>query len=72
MGIEKIDEELCNGCGICVDDCPVDVLRMDEPKGKAHIAYGRDCCVCFQCADGCPTEAITVSSRSPRELVLPY
>lgn len=29
MSIEKIDLELCNGCGICVSGCPMDVLRLD-------------------------------------------
>jgi NADPH-dependent glutamate synthase beta subunit-like oxidoreductase/Pyruvate/2-oxoacid:ferredoxin oxidoreductase delta subunit len=29
MTIERIDQELCNGCGICVDSCSVDVLRLD-------------------------------------------
>ena len=71
MGIQKIDEELCNGCGICVEDCPVDVLRMNE-KDKARITYPQDCAVCFQCATNCPELAVTVSSLSPREIALPY
>jgi NADPH-dependent glutamate synthase beta subunit-like oxidoreductase/NAD-dependent dihydropyrimidine dehydrogenase PreA subunit len=29
MTVERIDLELCNGCGICVDSCSVDVLRLD-------------------------------------------
>ena len=72
MGIEKIDEDLCNGCYICVDNCPTDVIRFDEGKGEAYVAYPEDCGVCFQCSDYCPTEAITVSSQTPRKLLLPY
>lgn len=72
MGIEKIDQELCNGCEICFDDCPMDVIRMDKQTGKAYMAYGKDCGVCFQCVDGCPTGAISVSPLAPRELILPY
>jgi ferredoxin len=30
--IKEIYEDKCNGCGICVDVCPADVLRMDEKK----------------------------------------
>ncbi|MBW1803016.1 MAG: 4Fe-4S binding protein [Deltaproteobacteria bacterium] len=30
MAIEKIDLELCTGCGTCVNSCPVDVIRMPE------------------------------------------
>lgn len=72
MGIEKIDLELCNGCGICVDVCPMDVIRLDEEKQKANIAYGLDCGVCFLCSDDCPTNAIKVTSLVPRRLLLPY
>ncbi len=71
MGVQKIDEELCNGCGICVEDCPTDALRMNE-KDKAYMAYARDCSVCFQCATNCPVAAVTVNSLSPRPLILPY
>ena len=72
MGIEKIDEALCDGCRICVDVCPMDVIRFEEAKGKAYIAYAEDCGVCFQCDMDCPTEAISVSSLAPRKLTLPY
>jgi NADPH-dependent glutamate synthase beta subunit-like oxidoreductase/Pyruvate/2-oxoacid:ferredoxin oxidoreductase delta subunit len=29
MTVERIDSERCNGCGICVNSCSVDVLRLD-------------------------------------------
>jgi NADPH-dependent glutamate synthase beta subunit-like oxidoreductase/NAD-dependent dihydropyrimidine dehydrogenase PreA subunit len=29
MTVERIDPVLCNGCGICVDSCSVDVLRLN-------------------------------------------
>jgi len=72
MAIEKIDEDLCTGCEICIDDCPMDVIRLDKKKGKAYIAYFEDCGVCFQCMTHCPVDAISVSSLSPRKLILPY
>ena len=27
--IERIDADLCNGCGICVDSCTMDCIRLD-------------------------------------------
>ncbi len=29
MSIELIDPKLCNGCGICLSACPMDVVRLD-------------------------------------------
>jgi NAD-dependent dihydropyrimidine dehydrogenase PreA subunit len=61
MAIERIDEEICIGCGDCVNSCPMDVIRMDDESGKAVIRYGEDCMICDQCALDCPVDAITVT-----------
>jgi NADPH-dependent glutamate synthase beta subunit-like oxidoreductase len=38
MSISRIDSELCNGCGLCVDVCPQDVIRLDTtPKGRNEL-----------------------------------
>ena len=58
MGIRRIDFKLCNGCGLCVDYCPLDVLRMDEKTDKAYIKYLRDCQGFFLCEYECPQDAI--------------
>jgi NAD-dependent dihydropyrimidine dehydrogenase PreA subunit len=62
MSIERIDPELCNGCGICINTCTVDVIRMDEESGKAVIKYPEDCMTCGYCELDCPQNAIYVSS----------
>ena len=61
MAIESIDSALCAGCGICVDTCPMDVIRMDDDSGKAFIKYPNDCIICEWCAQDCPEKAITVT-----------
>ncbi len=66
MTVERIDENLCNGCGICVDDCSMDVFRLDEAIKKAYIKYGRDCMTCYMCEMVCPTKAIYVSPEPAR------
>ena len=70
MVIERIDEELCNGCEICVNNCTMDVIRMDEKSKKAVIKYPEDCICCAYCELDCPEEAIYVSpERSSPVLV---
>ena len=62
MPIKEIDRGLCYGCGICIESCPDDVLRLDR-EDKAYVAYPEDCCICYQCKMDCPVGAITVSGR---------
>ena len=63
MPIEKVDSEKCNGCEICVDGCPMDVIRFDEEKKKAFIKYSKDCIVCYNCEQDCPVGAIYVTPQ---------
>lgn len=59
--ISSIDSSKCNGCGICVDICNMDVLRQNPSDNKAYIAYLEDCMTCFECHLQCPENAIYVS-----------
>jgi NAD-dependent dihydropyrimidine dehydrogenase PreA subunit len=68
MAIEKIDPEICIGCGACALNCPTDVIRMQKRAGKAKkaskavAAYPEDCQICNICKNLCPvSEAITIS-----------
>ena len=63
-----IDLDLCDGCGICIDSCPTDVLRLDSAAEKVTVAYADDCQACYLCQDDCPQKAIVVSfsSQNPR------
>ncbi|MDP2727408.1 MAG: 4Fe-4S binding protein [Dehalococcoidia bacterium] len=72
MAIEKIDQELCNGCRLCIDSCPNDVIYFDEKAEVAYIRYPTDCGVCYLCVDDCARGAISVSAEMSRLPVLPY
>ena len=63
MAIEKIDPNLCNGCGQCVNTCWADVIRMDKTIKKAVIKYRNSCSTCYYdlCQNDCPQHAISVS-----------
>ncbi|MDP2645477.1 MAG: ferredoxin family protein [Desulfobacterales bacterium] len=60
MSIKHISKERCTGCGICLDSCPTDVIRLDQDQ-RAIIAYPDDCQTCFLCEEDCPENAIEVA-----------
>ena len=61
-----IKQELCTGCGVCVDECPVDAMSVDG--GTASIDE-KECIRCGRCHDVCPEEAVRHDSeRIPQEI----
>jgi len=58
-----VNQELCKGCGICVDACPNGAISLSG--GKAVIDQAK-CTSCELCAEICPTSAL----QSP-EMVSP-
>ena len=72
MAIEIIDTNLCTGCGICVNSCPMDVIRMDEDLQKAIIRYQEDCMLCEFCVLDCPVDAITVTPEKHSPLIVSW
>ena len=51
-----IDDELCTGCGNCVDSCPFGALELEN--GIAKVLS--NCNLCGACIDACSIEAITL------------
>jgi NAD-dependent dihydropyrimidine dehydrogenase PreA subunit len=70
MTIEKINNRKCDGCGICVNSCPLDVIRMDEKRHKAIIKYPQECNCCDYCELDCPQQAIYVNPERHSPLVV--
>ena len=59
--VASIDQDACSGCGVCADErCP-----MDAVKGDIEYEVQPERCIgCGVCTITCPTEAITLVSRS--------
>ena len=59
--IIKIDEERCNGCGICIEGCHEGALQLID--GKARMISDLYCDGLGACIPDCPVQAITLEER---------
>jgi Pyruvate/2-oxoacid:ferredoxin oxidoreductase delta subunit len=59
--IVKIDEEKCNGCGLCIPNCAEGALQIVD--GKAKLMSEKFCDGLGACLGHCPEDAITVIER---------
>ena len=59
--IIKIDTEKCNGCGLCIPNCPEGALQMID--GKARLISDLFCDGLGACIGHCPEGAITFEER---------
>ena len=59
--IVRIDEELCNGCGLCVTPCAEGAIQIVD--GKARVVSDELCDGAGFCLAVCPTGALTVEER---------
>ena len=59
--IIKIDEELCDGCGVCVPSCAEGALQVID--GKAKIIADKFCDGLGACLGECPQGALEVIER---------
>src|SRR4030042_7125862 len=59
--IIKINEEECNGCGLCVPNCPEGAIQIID--GKARLISDLFCDGLGACIGYCPQGAITIEER---------
>lgn len=59
--IVQIDEEKCNGCGLCVSACAEGAIKL--VNGKAKLVSESYCDGLGACIGHCPQGAITIEQR---------
>jgi NAD-dependent dihydropyrimidine dehydrogenase PreA subunit len=63
--IVKIDEEKCDGCGVCIDSCAEGAIQLID--GKARLISESYCDGLGACLGECPQDAITIEKREATE-----
>jgi ferredoxin len=61
-----VNEEMCVGCGVCVEACCADAISMSEETASIDDAK---CIRCGVCHDVCPEDAVRHDGeRIPQEV----
>ena len=53
----KIKDKKCTGCGLCLENCPIDII---EKKDGTIVIDNSRCINCRICIAICPTGAIYI------------
>lgn len=53
----KVNDDLCTGCGECVEGCPMEALSVVDEKA---VVNEEECIECGGCELDCPNNAISI------------
>jgi Fe-S-cluster-containing hydrogenase component 2 len=59
----QVDQDLCTGCGACIETCKYGAIRMDNQWASIDSQL---CTQCGACVEACPSEAIIAVSEPAR------
>ena len=58
--LAKVDDDLCTGCAVCEDRCPVSAIEVVDDVAVVDL---KRCIGCALCATGCDTDAVEMVRR---------
>jgi H+/Na+-translocating ferredoxin:NAD+ oxidoreductase subunit B len=58
--VAKVDEELCSGCAVCEERCPMDAIEIVD---DVPVINEDRCIGCALCVTGCDTDAMELARR---------
>jgi ferredoxin len=70
--LPQISDKTCNGCGKCINVCPVEAMTLvsannpHKPKMKRAKVEEDICLGCGVCVRACPTDGLSLNSRNER------
>ena len=59
----KLEQSLCRKCGICLMNCPVNSIRLENGKYLISLDFCKGCGIC---AHECPHGAITLHKEASK------
>jgi len=60
----EIDDKKCDGCGLCVEQCPTKTLELKNNKAAVVKDHLLDCHLCDACQDACAKKSIKIISSN--------
>ncbi len=58
ISVAVIDEDICIGCALCIDACPVDAIV--GASQFTHTVIRQECTGCELCVSPCPVDCIAI------------
>ena len=66
----SLDKDICIGCGMCFNMCPIGIYRLEEGKAEVVAENLKECFQDLSCVRSCPVNAISLEVLSPYERVV--
>jgi NADH-quinone oxidoreductase subunit F len=54
--------ENCNGCNLCVLNCPYEAVTGEKKKGDTYVIHQEKCTKCRICYQSCKFDAIDIKT----------